>query len=313
MASARRLYRLQVGLGALGLAATALALAVALSRVRFDRPSVEAVGDACRQMGLTDLSLPSVLVLLLGSLSVAVIALATRSAISQQRSRRRFLRGLSVIGRAGVGGYETLIVDDRRPQAFCTGLLRPRIYVSRGTLDLLDDAELRAVVAHEAHHARRRDPLRIVIARALGDALFFLPVLRQLADRYTALAELAADDAAVRHSGRPQPLAAALLAFDEAPDTAVVGIAPERVDHLLGHRARWQLPVALLAGGAVTVAGLLVVVLRTADATGHASLGMPLLLAQACMIAMAMFPVLAGATMLLGSKRALGQRAARRR
>lgn len=313
MASARRLYRLQVGFGALGLAATALALAVALSRVRFDRPSLDAVGDACRQMGLTDLRLPSVLVLLLGSLSVAVIALATHSAISQQRSRRRVLSGLSVIGRAGVGGYETLIVDDRRPQAFCTGLLRPRIYVSRGTLDLLDDAELRAVVAHEGHHARRRDPPRIVIARALGDALFFLPVLRHLADRYTALAELAADDAAVRHSGRPQPLAAALLAFDGAPDTAVVGIAPERVDHLLGHRARWQLPVALLAGGAVTVAGLLVVVLRTADATGHASLGMPQLLAQACMIAMAMFPVLASATMLLGSKRALGQRTARRR
>ena len=312
MASARRVYRLQVGLGALGLAATALALAVALSRVRFDRPSLDAVGDACRQMGLTELSLASVVVLLLGSLSLAVIVLATCSAISQRRSRRRFLREVRVIGRADVGGYETLIIGDRRPQAFCTGLLRPRIYVSRGTLDLLDDAELSAVVAHEAHHARRRDPLRIFIARALGDALFFLPVLRHLADRYAALAELAADEAAVRHSGKPQPLASALVAFDKAPNAVVVGIAPERVDHLLGHRARWQLPVALLVGGAVTVAGLLVVVLRTADATGHASLEMPLLLAQACMIAMTTFPVLAGATMLLASKRTLARRAAHR-
>jgi Peptidase family M48 len=312
MASARRVYRVQVGLGALGVVATALALVVALSRVRFDRPSLDAVGDACRQMGLTDLSLPSVLVLLLGSLSVAVIALATGSAVSQQRSRRRFLRMLRVIGQADVGGYKTLIVDDRRPQAFCTGLLRPRIYVSRGTLDLLDDAELCAVVAHEAHHARRRDPLRIFIARALGDALFFLPVLRHLAVRYAALAELAADEAAVRDTERSAPLASALLAFEEAPDAMVVGIAPERVDHLLGHRARWQLPVAMLVGGAVTVAGLLFVVLRTANATGHASLEMPLLLAQACMMAMAMLPMFAGASTLLASKRALARRAARR-
>jgi hypothetical protein len=308
MASARRLYRLQVGLGGLGLVATALALIVALTRVRFDLPSLDAVGDACRQMGLTDSSLGSVLVLLLSSLGLAVVALATRSAVTQLRSRRRFLGGLSVIGRADVGGYQTLIIDDARPQAFCTGLLRPRIYVSRGTLDLLDDGQFAAVVAHEAHHARRHDPLRILVARALGDALFFLPVLRHLADRYAALAELAADEAAVRRSGTRQPLAAALLAFEEAPNAVVVGIAPERVDHLLGRTAAWELPVALVAVGAGTVAGLLAVVVRTADATDHASLELPLVLAQACMAGMAVFPVLAGAAALLASKRVFARR-----
>lgn len=313
MTSARRLYRLQLGLGALGAGATALALWVALSRIDFRLPpSLGAVGDACRQMGLTDVSGSSLLVLLLSSLSVAVIALAARSASSQLRSRRRFLRELRTVGRADVAGYQTRITDDPLPQAFCTGLLRPNIYLSRGTLDLLDDAQLKAVVAHEAHHVRRRDPLRIFIARALGEALFFLPVLRRLADRYAALAELAADEAAVRQSGRRQPLAAALVAFDAAPSRSVVGIAPERVDHLLGTRPRWELPAALLAGGALTLAGLFALAARTADATGEASVGMPLLLAQACMVSMTVFPVLAGVAAMLASKRALARRSASR-
>jgi hypothetical protein len=238
-----------------------------------------------------------------------VIALAARSAVSQLRSRRRFLGRLRVVGAADAAGCPTLIIDDPLPRAFCAGLLRPRIHVSRGALDLLDDDELSAVVAHEAHHARRRDPLRIFIARALADALFFLPVLRRLAERYSALAELAADEAAVRRSGTRKPLAAALLAFDKSPHAAIVGVAPERVDHLLGERPRWELPLTLLAGAAVTIVGLVALALRTAESAGHASVDMPLLLAQACMVGMTVLPVLVGTAALLASKRALERRA----
>jgi bla regulator protein blaR1 len=307
MASARRLYRLQLGLGALGITATVMALGVAWTRVDFEAASLDAVRHACRQMGLGDLSPASLLVLLLSSVAFAVTALAARSALSQLAARRRFLASVAVVGDARVAGHETLVIDDARPQAFCTGLLRPRIYISRGALAMLDSSQLEAVVTHEAHHARRRDPLRIFIARILGEALFFLPVLRQLADRYAALAELAADEAAVRRSRTRQPLAAALLAFEEVPNASVVGIAPERVDHLLGKRARWELPVALLVGAGVTLAGLFALALRTAGATGEASVGMPVLLAQACMVGMTVMPVLAGAAALIASKRALGR------
>jgi bla regulator protein blaR1 len=310
MASARRLYRLQVGLSALGIAATAMALTVALTRVDFDAASLDGIRRACRQMGLGDLSSASLLVQLLSSLAFAVTALAARSALSQRAARRRFLASVVVVGDAHVAGHETLVIDDARPQAFCTGLLRPRIYVSRGALAMLDSSQLDAVVAHEAHHACRRDPLRICIARILGDALFFLPVLRQVADRYAALAELAADEAAVRHSRTRQPLAAALLTFQEPTNASVVGIAPERVDHLLGKRPRWELPVALLAGAGVTLAGLFALALRTADAISEASVDMPVLLAQTCMVGMTVMPVLVGAAAVLGSKRALGRRRA---
>jgi hypothetical protein len=88
-----------------------------------------------------------------------------------------------------------------------------------------------------------------------------------------------------------------------------VGIAPERVDQLLGERPRWELPLALIASAAVTIAGLLALALRTAESAGHASLEMPLLLAQACMVGMTVLPVLVGAAALLASKRALERRA----
>jgi beta-lactamase regulating signal transducer with metallopeptidase domain len=307
MASARRLYRLQLALAAAGIAAVGLALGVALTRVNFVMPSLDAVGKACRSTGLTDLSSASLAVLGLSSLAVAGVVLALRSMAAQRRAQRRFLRRLGELKPAEVAGGDVMITTDPRPQAFCMGLLRPRVFVSRGTVDLLGEEELRAVVAHEAHHAERRDPLRIFAARVLGDALFFLPAVRRLADRYAALAELAADEAAVSQNGDRRALAAALLVFDETPSATVVGIVPERVDHLLGTRARWELPLALMVGAAVTVAGLVAFAARTAEATGRASVDMPQLLAQACMVAMAAAPVLVAATVLLGAQRVLAR------
>jgi len=307
MRSARALYRLHAVLALAGAAATALSLVVALTRVSFQPPSAEAITRACQRVGLDDLSIASLLVLSLSSLSVAVLALALRWAMRQLGLRRRFMRGVRIMGQADVEGCRALVIDEERPQAFCSGLWRPRVYVSRGTLDLLAPDQLAAVVAHEAHHARRRDPLRLFVARALGEGLFFLPALGRLADRYAALAELAADEAAVSRGG-PRPLAGALLAFDQTPNAAVVGIAPERVDHLLGGRPRWELPTVLLLGAGLTVAGLVALVLQTAQATSHASVALPALLAQACMVAMTVTPVLVGAAALLASSRRLRRR-----
>ena len=52
-------------------------------------------------------------------------------------------------------------------------------------------------------------------------------------------------------------MAAALLAFNQAPQAeGVVGIAPERVDHLLGDPPGWRLPLSLFLGAALSLAGL---------------------------------------------------------
>ncbi|MDQ6812031.1 MAG: M56 family metallopeptidase, partial [Actinomycetota bacterium] len=189
--------------------------------------------------------------------------------------------------------------DDHQPRAFCAGLLRPRIYLSRQAARSLSAEQLTAVIAHEQHHVRRRDPLRLLVARAAGDAFFFLPLLKRLAERYAELAELAADEAAVRIGGTPQPLASALLAFEAQPGSPLVGIAPERVDHLLGQPPRWHVPMALLLGTLVVLAAVLALGLHAAEAGAHGSLNLPLLSAQLCMVAMAVLPPALGAGAVL--------------
>jgi Zn-dependent protease with chaperone function len=306
VASARRLWWLQsslLGAGVLGLAFALLAVA---RLIDFELPTASQLAAACRDVGLGELSVASGFVLLVGSIGVAAIALTVRAAIRELVAVRRLRRALPSLGRGPEHGM--VVIADDRPLAFCVGPLRPRVYVSTAALRMLDPEQLAAVVAHETHHARRRDPLRLLVARSLAEGLFFLPALRRLAQRYAALAEVAADEAAVRATGSAKALAAALLAFEARPSPVAVGIAPERVDHLLGQRARWELPALLLAASAVTAVALLALGIRLATGPEHAIVGLPELAAQACMLAMAGAPWILGAGALLA-----GRRLARRR
>ena len=306
MTPAKATWILQCGLGGFAVAVLTLALAVGLGSVTFDIPSAAALADACRSYTLPHASLAAVAGLALGSAAVAVLMLAARSATRQLHASRRFLRTLAV---GGTGPDGAVLFHDAVPQAFCAGLLRPRIYLSTGALRALGAQELASVMAHEAHHARLRDPLRVLIARVLSDALFFLPAVRRLAVRYSALAELAADGAAVRARGT-RPLASALLAF-EAAAPAVVGIAPERVDHLLGERQSWELPLALMAWAVVLLTAIAAVALRLQAADAMSPLNVPMFAADLCMVAMAVLPLMFGACALLGGRRLLATRRTR--
>lgn len=113
--------------------------------------------------------------------------------------------------------------------AFCAGLWHPRIYISAGMVTALPRDELQAVLAHENAHARRRDPLRGLLWRAFADVVFFAPLLRWGHQHRHVRAELAADRAAVAHTGAPA-LAGALLRLAEPcaapPPAAAPGFGP---------------------------------------------------------------------------------------
>ncbi len=304
MTKAAGVFWLYALLALLGAGVTALALVAGATNVRLGVPSAGALIAACQTFALPELTLTSALALALGSGAFAVLLLAGRSVVRQLSASRRFVASLAVVGPAPFGPPHAFLFADDAPNAFCAGLLRPRIFVSTGTLAALGEGQLHAVLAHEQHHARARDPLRLLLARAAGDALFFLPGMRALAERYAALAEVAADGAAVEASGGDRrSLAAALLAFDSAAIPAVVGIAPERVDTLLGDRPAWQFPLALIGAALVTLTAVGVVALRVAEASAHNALNLPLFLAGACMFAMAVVPLLVGAAALVGSGR----------
>jgi Zn-dependent protease with chaperone function len=191
---------------------------------------------------------------------------------------------------------EAWLLDDDRPQAFCAGLLRPRVYCSTGALDLLDAPALAAVLAHERQHARRRDPLRLACGRVLVSGLFFLPPLRRLAQRQHALAELSADEAAVLDAGGDRSaLASAMLGFSQASGPDAPGVDPERVDYLLGERVEWGLPVALCLGAAAVLSVLIALAALAAEAAaGTATLAPPFLSSQPCILVLALIPAAAG-------------------
>lgn len=97
--------------------------------------------------------------------------------------------------------------------AFTAGWWTPRVHVSTELVAALSDAQLRAVLAHEAAHVWRRDPLRLSLLRFFACLLFYLPALRRLADDAADEAEIAADDAAaaVPSTGGALVLASALV------------------------------------------------------------------------------------------------------
>lgn len=154
--------------------------------------------------------------LLSGGLTFASLRAARRvrdtlraTELLQRRERplplklRRALAGLDMTA-------SVLYVADRQPLAFCAGLLRPRVVVSTGLVATLGLRELRAVLLHERHHLRRRDPLRMLVLQFIGETLFYLPLFEDLRGRCGVAAELAADQAALAEVGLLS-LAGALL------------------------------------------------------------------------------------------------------
>lgn len=137
--------------------------------------------------------------------------------------------------RAGVG--DVVCIGSDVPLAFCAGILRPRIYVSRGLIGRLHPAELEAVLLHERHHSRRRDPARYAAAIALKDVCFYLPVVSWLVQHLRENAELRADRAAIQGAGR-RSVAGALWTLGTDADSpgvaAFAGAAELRVTQLLG-------------------------------------------------------------------------------
>lgn len=102
------------------------------------------------------------------------------------------------------------LLDLDLPLAFTAGLLRPRLHVSRGLCEALSAEELSAVLLHEEHHRRCRDPLRYLVLEFCQDLLFWLPAGYFLRRSFLEARENAADDAALERGGGSLCLASAL-------------------------------------------------------------------------------------------------------
>ena len=148
------------------------------------------------------------------------------------------------------------------------GLWRPHIVLSAGLIAALSSTEIGAVLGHEWGHVNRRDPLRLALLRFWSEVLWFLPIVRALAQESARIMEDAADDVAVALTNQPLDLAAALVKTAQAQASPRWSLVPalggehmvtERVERLLEivparprprHHRAW-------ASSALVAAGLL--------------------------------------------------------
>jgi Zn-dependent protease with chaperone function len=282
--SHRHVFTLALALGLGGLLLATAAVTTAIASVHHGSTDSHPVLVAGLHFTYPNLNFAAALLLALATTGATSLILGLRASWRQLRAYRSLVDQIGVVEPLDKDPRVTVIADPL-PQAFCAGYLHPRVYVSRRTVELLTNAELDAVLAHEHHHRRVRDPLRLAYARILSQALFFVPVLRSLSERYAELAELSADHAAVRaNAGEVAPLASALLAFDQS-GLGAAGISPERVDALMGEPIDWRVPSWLLAASLGLLSGMSMLIwLVSGAASAHATFNLPILSSQPCVM-----------------------------
>jgi Zn-dependent protease with chaperone function len=192
--------------------------------------------------------------LLLLSLLIWVL-LAASASVLRARQRQRLLLSLLAHGDPKVPG--ALVVDHPAAAAYCLPGLRSTIVVSAGTLDLLDAAELAAVLAHERAHARERHDLVLLPFTALLHAFRWSQTARQAYRAVALLVEMHADDLVLRQ--RPaRELATALLRVGaaggcQAPSGALAIAEPEIEGEVTARVARLLRPAPGLSAPALAL------------------------------------------------------------
>lgn len=138
---------------------------------------------------------------------------------------------------ANLAPSRVYVASGRGCPAFTFGGLRPKVCIAQSLTSSLSDDELRCVLAHEACHVRRRDPLRLSVLRFLGLTLFWIPALRRMAADVAIDAELEADRAG--GGDRPLVMASALVKAAEERTTLHLALVTTLVrDDLLAVRVR---------------------------------------------------------------------------
>ena len=106
---------------------------------------------------------------------------------------------------------DLLVLPPGLPGAFVVGARRPRVLISPDLLELLEEDELEAVLAHEIAHLESRDVPVAVGAGLLRDMVAWNPLAHIAFRRLLADRELEADRRAASLTGRPLELASGLL------------------------------------------------------------------------------------------------------
>ncbi len=102
------------------------------------------------------------------------------------------------------------LLDTIYPLAYVKGFRKPVIYLSRGLLEILDDQELQAVLAHEAAHIAGGDNA-LNLVWLFRELAFFSPFAHLAYAAFSQAREEAADALAASRTGLQDALASAIV------------------------------------------------------------------------------------------------------
>lgn len=123
----------------------------------------------------------------------------------------RLSNAVSRLATRGVSVPPVQVAPYPGPTAFAAGMRRPSILVSPAMVDLLDDEELEAALAHEVAHVMRQDNWLGWLTFALRAISFYNPVIQFTYHRLGHDVEKVCDGEAGRITGKPLALASALI------------------------------------------------------------------------------------------------------
>ncbi|MEU6024769.1 M56 family metallopeptidase [Micromonospora sp. NPDC048871] len=191
-------------------------------------------------------------------IGAVLLTTTVRSIHGTVRAQRRHRELLTLVARRDPAVPGALVLDHPSAAAYCLPGVRPRVVVSAGALDLLDPAELEAVLAHERAHAQERHDLVLLPFTALCRALPWLRWVRQAHERVGLLVEMRADDKA-REQHADAPLAGALRRFAAAGDritpAGTLGLGDRDLDVRMQRLLVVGRPPRLLGAAALAVTG----------------------------------------------------------
>jgi len=108
-------------------------------------------------------------------------------------------------------GIEIAVIRDRTFLALAMGIFRPKILLSTHVLDCFTEQEVEAILLHEWHHCKNRDPLKLFLVILFTDSMKYVPVLKGLAHHYKVWRELLADRFVIHRMGSAYELGSVLL------------------------------------------------------------------------------------------------------
>jgi bla regulator protein blaR1 len=158
-----------------------------------------------------------------------------------------FLRELQQAARVPAGIRLAASAGSLEPGVF--GIFRPVLLLPAGMAERLGDAQLKAILAHELCHVRRRDNLAAAVHMVVEALFWFHPLVWWLGARLVAERERACDEEVLRLGSEPEAYAEGILQVCrfclESPLACVSGITgsslKKRIEEVMSSRGAHEL------------------------------------------------------------------------